>query len=291
MLVGGYFDESTDESGDRVYTVAGYLVPGWQGSIFELRWKAILDKWNFKAFKASELEFGFGDFAQYRDPRSRLQDQLSQREKDLIRQIKTEFVDLICKEPDLWGYSATINLRDYALLESQEPTLAARIPKPYHLCGQLVMMEAGYELAKSNAASPSWAHSLIRPVFDSHKDYAFHMKKSFESFKEKNPKSSQFMLSPIYERDQDYLCLQAADCLALESRKFVDAATGPNKPNNPRIAFVRLMEHVRSAFYLDYNALKSLASWQSQPDVRPMAPTIDNRRRSTKFEPIHRGGI
>jgi hypothetical protein len=279
MLVGGYFDESTDEFSERVYTVAGYLVPGWQGSIFELRWKALLDKWNFRAFKASHLEYGFGDFVQYRDDPNDITAPLSDREKSLIRTIKTEFVDLICEEDAMWGYAAALNLRHYSLLEIQEPELAARLPKPYHLCGQLVMMGASLDLITSNKESPAWARANMRPVFDSHEDYEFHMLKSFRSFCEKNPNASKVMLEPIYETDETYLCLQAADCLAFESRKFIDGATSDNPPAKVRIAFNRLMEHVRTAFYLDYDTLKSLAERQPYRDMLTTSPTIDNRNK------------
>ena len=91
------------------------------------------------------------------------------------------------------------------------------------------------------------------------------------------------MLAPIYEREQDYPCIQAADCLAYESRRFVDAATSDVPPDSPRRAFLRLMEHVRTAFYLDYDALKRLAALQPQPDVLPVEPTIDNRGKSKRL--------
>lgn len=278
MLVGGYFDESTDEFSERVYTVAGYIAPGLQASIFEMRWNGLLKKWKFDTFKASQLEYGFGDFVQYRDDPENKQARLSEREKSLIREIKTEFVDLICKEPDLWGYSVTLNIRDYTLLQLQEPHLAKLIPTPYLLCAQMVMVEAGYELEVSNAASPNWAKALIRPIFDSHKVHASRMKEAFLSFKRGNPEASRHMLPPLYEDDQTYPCLQAADCLAFESRKFVDAATGDNKPDVPRKAFLRLMEHVRTAYYLDYEAMKLIASCQPQPDRQLIDPIIDNRR-------------
>ncbi len=275
MLVAGYYDESADEFEDWVYTVAGYTAPGRQASIFELRWAALLKKWNLAYFKASEIEAGFGEFAQYRDDLKNLKLPLTKREKDLIRTIKIEFVDLICKEPDLWGFSATVNLRDYKLLKIQEPDLAQRIPKPYYLCGQLVMVETGYHLAESNSISPSWAKGLLRPIFDSHNDYSRTMIDSFKEFSEKNPESSRYMLPPLYEKEQTYLCLQAADCLAFESRKFAFNSEH-DAEREPRKAFLRLMEHVRTAYYLDYEALKHIASSQDQPDIQPIEPIIRN---------------
>jgi len=91
-LAGGYFDESFDECEDRCYTIAGYIGPQLPAVILDLRWKDLLKHYNMAYFKCSELEFGFGEFAQYRDDPSNMQAPLSAQEKAKIREIKTAFV-------------------------------------------------------------------------------------------------------------------------------------------------------------------------------------------------------
>lgn len=283
FLTAGYFDESTDEFEDRCYTVAGYLAPGLQAAVFDLRWADLLKRWNFSYFKASELESGFGQFAQYRDDPEDLRKPLSQREKDLIREIKTSFVDLICSEPDLWGIAATLSLRDYQLLQLEEPELAQKLSKPYHMCGHLVMMEAGFIMNESNREAPAEYASILRPVFDSHEGYAFHFKQSFDEFCNKNPICSRTLLPPLYECEQSFRCLQAADCLAYEARRLVD-----NMLHNPgreiRIAMERMAENVRVLYYLDYGTLKRMAVAQGRADEIDIDPVL---RRSRRWSGTH----
>ncbi|HTV56544.1 MAG TPA: hypothetical protein VMI06_16735 [Terriglobia bacterium] len=286
FLTAGYFDESTDEFEDRCYTVAGYLAPGLQAAIFDLRWADLLKRWNFAYFKASELESGFGEFAQYRDDPHDLRKPLSQREKYLIREIKTSFVDLICSEPDLWGIAATLSLRDYQLLKLEEPELIRNLSKPYHMCGHLVMMEAGIIMNESNQTCPPALASVLRPVFDSHKDYSFHFVQSFGDFCGKNPICSQSLLPPLYEREQDYRCLQAADCLAYEARRLIDAMLH-DPGRNVRMAMERMAENVRALYYLDYGALKRLAVVQGRSDDIGIDPVLRRSRRwSSVIAPV-----
>lgn len=275
-LAGGYFDESFDECEDRCYTIAGYIGPQLPAVILDLRWKDLLKHYNMAYFKCSELEFGFGEFAQYRDDPSNMQAPLSAQEKAKIREIKTAFVNLICDEEHMLGISASVILRDYKLLQMQEPELAKRLPDPYTMCGQLVMVEAGTVVNWSNANSSPDNQTLLRPVFDSHEDYSFRFIKAFESFSQKNPKSAQYLLPPIYETEQTYRCIQAADCLAYEARRLVDRTVYEPNDIRDRVAMNRLAEHVRAIYVLDYYALKHIAANQS-PDRIPIEPSIDNR--------------
>jgi hypothetical protein len=62
----GYYDESDDN--ERAYPVAGFL--GNQNDCVHLDfgWRErILEKYELEYFKASELEWGTGEFAKFRD--------------------------------------------------------------------------------------------------------------------------------------------------------------------------------------------------------------------------------
>ena len=58
-LAGGYFDESFDEFEDATFTIAGLVGNGFDALVLDLRWKDLLQKYNLKYFKASEIELGF----------------------------------------------------------------------------------------------------------------------------------------------------------------------------------------------------------------------------------------
>jgi hypothetical protein len=276
-LAAGYFDESTDEFEDRCFTVAGFIGPHFAGLSLDMKWKDRLEEWNLDYFKASEIEGGFGQFAQYRDDPNALTKPLSAREKDLIKAIKTSFVDLICDEDEMTGIGAVLLLRDYQVFKLQEPKLAAKLPNPYTLCGQFVMMEAGFEMLACNERYPTRLQGLMRPVFDSHEDYSFKFQHGFDSFCKKNPTCSQFLLPPIYEDDQTYHCLQAADCLAYEARRLVDNALfDPKRPE--RVAMARLRQTVSKIYFIKYDGLKLIAEKQ-RPDFISLTPALENKRR------------
>lgn len=281
-LCAGYFDESVDEDiEDRCFTIAGFIGPQYPAILLDFQWGDNLKKWNLDYFKASEIELGFGQFAQYRDDPKNLKAPLSTREKSLIREIKTSFVDIICdncSEDGLSGVGATLVLRDLHLLREQEPGLAKRLPRPYSLCGDLMLLEAGQIMLLSNHNSSRECQGEMRPIFDIQQEYGPRFRDAFPSFAQKNPNCSKFLLPPIFEKEQDYRCLQAADLLAYESRKLlVNSLYDPDRPE--RIAMTRLKEHVDRIYLLDYESLKLIAESQTV-DAIPIKPTINNSKDS-----------
>ena len=283
-LASGYFDESFDKFEDATYTVAGLVGSEWDALILDLRWQELLKRYNLAYFKASEIELGFGEFRQYRDDPQDVKRKLSSREKALIREIKTAFIDLICEQDELRGVAACMLVRDYRALKAELPDFHRRLPIPYVLCADLMLVEAGSRMNITNELHPK-TPGVLRPVFDSHKDYQARFTRGFQTFSKKNPKSSVSLLPPIFEKEQDYKCLQAADCIAYESRKLL-FNTFFDPERDERIAMTRLKESVMDVMYLlDYDNLKTIAMGQHLADEIPIKPEIDNRGkfRATKI--------
>jgi len=93
LLVAAYFDESDDNK--QAYGVGGFI--GHQQDCLHLEWawqRDVLDKYDLKYFKASELEYGLGEFRKLRDNPETPNALFSKREKTLFREIKTKTVDL-----------------------------------------------------------------------------------------------------------------------------------------------------------------------------------------------------
>jgi len=277
LLAAGYFDESADgDFEDRVFTVGGYVAGGASSLQLDLRWHRLLDKYELAYFKASELESGIGEFAKFRDnPETAATDRFTQREKDLLKAIKIEFVELLCKQ-ELLAISATIHMRHLKAFANDKPDLVKRLPPFYQLCGHLVMMESGKALNEANAGVSPDLKSTLRPIFDSHQEFGPRFEASFESFKEKNPTSSQFLLRPMFEDERTYKCLQAADLFAYEIRRTVS-----NHFFEPRVklrkAMERLFPEVRATFVLDYPIIESLALWQGKDSI-PILPIEESYR-------------
>jgi Protein of unknown function (DUF3800) len=277
LLASGYFDESSDgEFEDRVFTIGGYIGGGPSSLQLDLRWQGLLDKYGLAYFKASELENGIGEFAKFRDrPATASIDRFTEREKDLLKNIKIEFVDLLCKQRDIVAISATIHMRHLKAFERDHPELFKRLPPFYQLCGHLVMMESGLTVREANETSPPYLRSVLRPIFDSHQEFGPRFKASFEDYKQKNPKSSQYLLPPEFEDEQTYKCLQAADLFVYEVRRTVS-----NHFFEPRIklriAMGRLFSQVRATYVLDYGTLKSLALSQDRNGQIPIKSIEDS---------------
>jgi hypothetical protein len=106
MLACGYFDESTDvDTENRCYSVCGYVADGASALELSFAWADLLRKHRLRYFKASEIEYGFGEFAQYRENPDDLTAPLSNGDKEKIVEIKTDFVSAICK-CNVYGISA-----------------------------------------------------------------------------------------------------------------------------------------------------------------------------------------
>ena len=212
----GYFDESDDN--DRAYAVAGFL--GHQHDCVHLHFaweEKILKKYDIEYFKASELEWGTGQFAKFRDDPKNLSSPFSEREKTLFREIKTASIDLIL-DFQIVGFGVVMMLPDYHRLNQELKRDGRIIQAPYFICSQLCMMEAGFIMWSLNCDSSPSQRGLVRPVFDSHEEYSGRAKQMFDDFAEKNPWCSKSLFPSHYKNDRDYLMLQAADNLAYEAR-------------------------------------------------------------------------
>jgi hypothetical protein len=270
----GYFDESDDN--DRAYAVAGFL--GHQQDCVHLHWaweERLLRKYRIKYFKASELNAGAGQFAQFRDNPDRLDDKFSEREKELFREIKITSIDIILEFTLIQGIGAVLMLPDYYRLLSECKTVGKILPAPYFFCALLVMMETGFTMNGINAGTPWPQKGLIRPVFDSQEQYSGRAKQMFDDFAQKNPLCSQFLLPPHYEKDEQYLMLQVADNLAYEVRRLL--ITQEYETHIPeREAMKRLKERVLRIYKLNYEALRTIIESQ-EPDLIPIKPEIENK--------------
>jgi hypothetical protein len=262
-LVAGFFDESTDEdSGGTCYTVAGFIGPQLVTATLELRWRDVLNRYELKYFKASELSAGTGQFQKFRDdPTNYKWRPFSEREKEIFKQVKTDFTDVIvgCGE-GLYGVGAVVILPDLERLRAEHKNARA-LPTPYFICANMCMVEAGLEMAAQNVGHKGDDLCWLRPIFDSHEDYSGLVKQQWDTFSLKNPNAAKYLLPPHYEKDEDYLTLQAADNLAFEARKLIFTQRQQMRPREAMRRLVQNRNILRIAKF-DYDALKMTADAQ-----------------------------
>jgi hypothetical protein len=266
-LLAGYFDESTDESTEGfTYTVAGFIASQHATVVLELRWRDLLKEYDLAYFKASELNALEGQFKKFRDDPS-VQDwkAFSATEKKKQREIKTGFTDCIVSCGGLFGIGASLVLTDYERILREYSPAKSVLPLPYYLCTGFVLMEAGFQMYEANKHRRDHDKALLKPIFDSHKQYSGRIKQDFEAFCAKNPISATYLLPPDYESDTTYLALQAADEFAFEVRKLL--VRNEFKQNLPeRVPMTRLKESgsVARLYKLDYTSLKAFVDAQEE---------------------------
>ena len=271
----GYYDESDDI--DRGYAVAGFLGHQHDCVHLDFAWREkLLGKYDLAYFKASEVNCGKGQFAKFRDnPNGDLDAKFSAREKALFDEIKIASINIILDFDLIIGVGAVLVLPDYYRLHAECKQMGQILPAPYFFCAQVVMLESGLIMHKLNHNSPPSQQGVIRPVFDSHEQYSGRSKEMFDDFSRKNPISSSCLLPPHYEKDEDYVVLQAADTLAYESRRLL--ITEEFETHIPeRMAMKRLRERIYKIYKLNYVALRAIMDAQ-RPDAIPFEAEICNR--------------
>lgn len=289
-LTVGFFDESTDTDTTGIcYTVAGFIGSQHASVVLEMRWKDLLEKYGLEYFKASELNAGTGQFQKFRDdPHDFGWRKFSSRERNLFDKIKTEFTDTIVKERDgIGALGAVVILPDLERLRAEYPH-ASILPHPYFLCAQWCMMESGIEMAVQNyCKSRRGDPCFLRPIFDQQEEFSGRAKNNWDSFRDKNPRSSEYLLCPHYESELQYLSIQAADNIAFEVRKY---AVNQGK-QSPREAFKRLLldgNAIRIVKF-DYETLKLLADNETAirfEDIRDkLDPSTTNMTLSQILKP------
>jgi hypothetical protein len=261
MMYGAYFDESDQSPG---FSLAGFSASYDTWLHLRWRWDELLKKWNISCFKASECENLLEEFAQYRAPQSLKGSRLNDREFKQMVEIKTDFIDAICKHgDDLQGYGAVVVVKDFERIISEDATALRYLrDKPYYVCFQLCLVAAGRPAWDTNLTRSAADRVHIRPMFDSHDEYSDLAVSLYDDFKAKNPKSSEFMLPPRFDDDRFTSPIQVADNLAYEVRKLLTQKIQNPSDTRTRKSLKRLRPFIYRVYKLDYNALKLIVARQ-----------------------------
>jgi len=270
VIYGAYYDESDERPG---FSLAGYAASYETWVHLDWNWQSLLKKWNLAYFKASECENLLGEFAQYRDCPTDLKSDLKPNERSRLIEIKTDFVDAICKQSDdLQGYGAVVVVDDFDRIISEDT--AARelfMDKPYYVCFQLCLVAAAMPARAFNLRQPRENHIYIKPIFDSHKEYSGLAKSLFDKFLKGNPRSAEVLLPPDYKDDKTVSALQVADTLCYEARKHLTRKIAHPQDEYIRKPLERLRPFVYRIYKLDYQALKLIVARQDG-DYIPISP-------------------
>jgi Protein of unknown function (DUF3800) len=273
MIYAAYFDESDDRPG---FSLAGYSASYDTWLHLDWKWRDLLKHWNLEYFKASECENGWEQFAQYRDNPEDRRKPLKPNERERLKEIKTQFVDAICKhQDDLQGYGAVVVLKDFnKLITENEFAYELLSDSPYYVCFQLCLVAAAMPARDANMRRAKRDHIEVRPIFDSHEEYSGMAKVLFDKFSKKNPKSAEVLLPPSYDDDRNTSPLQVADTLAYEARKLLTRIIRNPEDDYMRVPMQRLLPSVYRLYRLDYDSLKAIVARQPADSVPLRSLTV-----------------
>lgn len=270
MIYAAYYDESDEKPG---FSVAGYSASYATWVQLDWKWQELLKKWNIQYFKASECENGLGQFSQFRDNPNDQRATLKPNERQRLKEVKTQFVDLIClHHDDLQGYGAAVVIEDFNRFVSEDTQARKRLlNSPYYICAQLCLVAAAMPARQANIHRDRYAQVSVKPIFDSHREYSEVAKIIFADFPAKNPRAAEVLLPPSYEDDKHSSPLQVADTLAYEVRKLLTRKIRNPNDDYMRIPYMRLRPSVYRIYKLDYKNLTILMSKQNHADSVPLS--------------------
>jgi hypothetical protein len=273
VIYAGYYDESSD---DLSFSVAGFIGPMRSWVHLDWAWRDLLAKWSVKYFKASECVQGLGQFAQYRDDPLNVKARLKTHEWEKLQAAYIDFGDAILEHSDyLIGGGATVPWSDFEkIIGESAKARTYLLDHPYYICLQATLHAATVNMVEENKSRSEDGRLYIKPVFDSHEEYAEIARIAYEKFTEKNKTAGTVLLPLRYDDDIDTPALQAADMLAYEGRKF-----SSNKARTPerdmREGLKRLLPVVDKIKDLNYDILKLIIDHQR--DLPPSPPTMETR--------------
>jgi hypothetical protein len=268
VIYRAYFDESDEKPS---FAIAGYSAAYDTWLHLDWAWQPLLKRWNLKYYKASECENGLEQFAQYRDDPKDQKSPLKPQERERLKEIKTQFIDAICKHhDDLQGYGAAISIEGFEKVIAEDQAARDRfLDKPYYIGAQLCLVAAALPIRSVNKRRSGDDKIALRPIFDSNEQYSGLAKQVFDDFGNKNPKAAEVLLPPAYDSDIANSSLQVADTLAYEVRKLLTRKIRNPKDEYTRVPLLRLRPAIYRIYKLDYKNLKILAANQT-PDGIPI---------------------
>jgi|HubBroStandDraft_6_1064221.scaffolds.fasta_scaffold387893_1 hypothetical protein len=260
VIYAGYYDESSD---DVSFSVAGFIGPMQSWIHLDWAWRDLLTKWNVKYFKASECVQGLEQFAQYRDDPLNVKAPLKTHEWEKLQGAYSDFGNAILKHSDyLIGAGATVPWSDFKrVIGESAKARTYLLDHPYYICLQAVLHAATVNMVEENKVRSENSRLYIKPIFDSHEEFAEIARIAYEKFREKNKRAGAVLLPLRYEDDIDTPALQVADMLAYEGRKFSSNKTrAPDR--DMREGLKRLLPVIDKIKGLNYDILKLIVDQQ-----------------------------
>ncbi len=265
MLI-AYLDESYDQEMKEVFVAAGFIAryEGW--SSVEWRWKALLEKYGIKYYRAAEAGHARGEFE--KPPFRTHPKKLSKEQWGLLQEVRNEFLTVLCNGR-LFGLAIGIHMKDFKKIACTPEILDKFGNTPYYLCCHMALIQT-----LVGARDELRSRELIQVFFDRNADHQAEMKRVHKAFKEVNPEYRVQMGSLEFDSKENKILLQTADTLAYEVQKaFKQRITNPEAPERVELQRLKAAHRIYTIRLADENFLRFyLKQLQDNPSQKPAAP-------------------
>lgn len=208
-----YFDESWDQTQQKILVIAGIMGLYHQWEKIEWRWRELLDKYNIAYYRANEAEGANGQFD--KPPYRTAGVPLTAAQFKLLQDVKDEFFGALTAG-NVSGAAIGIPIQTFNQV-ADTPQKQAQFGKtPYYICGHITM------LSLFNALKVMRAKDLLVFRFDRQEQFEKEMKKVNTHLQLPACEFHSQVGSICFEDKKKFLPLQVADTLAYECRKHLE---------------------------------------------------------------------
>jgi hypothetical protein len=250
-MIGSYMDESFDMRHKGLFVVGGLLARGIHMFDLEIRWEALLKRYDIDYFKASQCERGTGPFRKFVDDPGKTKPE----ERERLSSISREFVEAIVRPKFGDNYIVAFGvgvLQDdfYKLTQDDANTRAVLGRDPYRLAYDLAMVQCAASMRKFERERKrgKGERDLVSFVCDESEEHSPLAAEAYINLKRHNPEAASYMAARM-DMDEKVCCpLQAADAAIYELRRALQLhlrlSEGPLRPQ------FKILDDARSIFAL-----------------------------------------
>jgi hypothetical protein len=220
-VTNSYLDESFDpkQSGTPrgIFAVGGVLGRGDPCFELERNWEKLLKKYSLEFFKASQCEYGRGQFSKFVVDSSNI----TPAEKQTLESISLDFINVITNpysyDPThyLTGYGVGVMQEDFYEVTKNDHARAVLGDNPYRLAYDIAFIQGAWLMKQVG----EWASHF---VCDEHEIYSPLAPAAYYNLKATNPEAAEYMLSFSAIDEKTCAPVQAADAFVYEVRKALN---------------------------------------------------------------------
>jgi len=214
-MIAAYIDESSDEKQERVFAVGVLMgrVETW--TPFEHSWNDLLKEYDLEYYRSTEAEHARGQFD--KPPFRTSSNTLTFEQNEMLRGVRERFLALATGQGRA-GLVLGVNMADFYRVANTPHLLDKFGGTPYYICLHHAMLTA-VKAIKDDLKS----REVVAFICDRQQQFAGRALEVHQEFITKNPYFSKQIGSLYYEDKKKSIPLQAADSLAYEGRRYLEA--------------------------------------------------------------------